>query len=137
MPDIIRIEEHNLSLLENVADVFDEAVRADRALALARSDLHLLFVAVDAGTVVGQVLGVVHLHVDKCAEIYIEDLGVDPAHQRRGIATELVQALREASRGHGCEELWVATEPENEAANAFYASLGLPVRVAHVFEGVR
>jgi len=35
----------------------------------------------------------------------------------------------------GCEEIWVATEPENEQAKGFYASMNLSVRAALVFEG--
>ncbi|MEZ5557931.1 MAG: GNAT family N-acetyltransferase [Pseudomonadales bacterium] len=58
---------------------------------LARPD-HLMFVAIADGCVIGQVLAVVRYHPDKPTELYVDDLGVAPEHQRRGIATRLMRA---------------------------------------------
>jgi ribosomal protein S18 acetylase RimI-like enzyme len=52
-------------------------------------------------------------------EFFVYELGVDEAYRRRGIATALMRELL-----GGREGSFVLTEPENEAANAVYRSLG-------------
>ncbi len=132
---VLRIGPTNAHLLARVGDVFDEPIQPARVAALVDDPSHILIVAVADHTVVGQCLGVVHLHPDKPTDLYIEDLAVDPAWQRRGVATRLVEALYLIGRDRGCEVLWVATEPDNDAARYFYASLTLSERVVSVFEG--
>ena len=52
-------------------------------------------------------------------EMFVYELEVDEPYRRQGIATRLMRALVE-----GCEEAFVLTEPDNDAANALYESLG-------------
>ncbi len=132
---IIEIDDTNTHLLDHTADVFDEPVDPVRLKSVASDPSHILIVAVDEGVVVGQCLGVIHCHADKATELYIDDLAVEDSRQRHGIATRMVRALFDAGRRRGCEEIWVATEPDNEAAKGFYASLALVPRTAEVFEG--
>ncbi len=94
-----------------------------------------MVVALSKERVVGQTLAVIHRHPDKPTELYIDDLGVAPAFQRQGIATRMLDKARQLGIERGCEEVWVATEPDNEAARAVYSSLGLAERSAVVFEG--
>jgi len=53
--------------------------------------------------------------------LFVYEIEVDAAYRRRRIATELMRALAAEA---GAEEGFVLTEPDNEAANAFYRSLG-------------
>ena len=53
--------------------------------------------------------------------LFVYELDVDETYRRRGIATALLNALRSESRSH---EAFVLAEPDNDAANALYASLG-------------
>jgi ribosomal protein S18 acetylase RimI-like enzyme len=55
------------------------------------------------------------------AELFVYELGVDEPYRRQGIATAL---MRELLRRGGGAPAFVLTEPDNEAANATYASLG-------------
>jgi len=55
------------------------------------------------------------------AILFIYEVDISEPYRRRGIATELMTELRELS---GCREAFVLTEPDNDAANALYASLG-------------
>jgi ribosomal protein S18 acetylase RimI-like enzyme len=55
----------------------------------------------------------------RSAMLFVYELGVDEPYRRRGIGRRLMQELL---TGH--EESFVLTEPNNEAANALYASLG-------------
>lgn len=106
------------------ADVFDEPIRPNRLAAYLAEPGHLLLVALDGDLVVGQCAAVIHRHLDRATELYLDNLGVAPPWQRRGIGTELVRRMFEEGRARGCEKAWVGTEIDNEGANALYASLG-------------
>ena len=82
-------------------------------------------VALGDGEIVGQVAAVIHRHPDKATELYIDEVGVTPALQRQGIARQLLQAMLALGRSLGCEEAWVGTEPDNEAARGLYEGLGV------------
>lgn len=113
------------ALLDRVApEVFDEPVRPDRARAYLAAPGHLMVAALDGDLVVGQCAGVIHRHPDKPAELYVDEVGVAPGWQRRGIARAMLARLLSEGRLRGCEEAWVGTECDNAAANALYRALG-------------
>ncbi|MDX2159505.1 MAG: GNAT family N-acetyltransferase [Hyphomicrobiaceae bacterium] len=111
-----------------VEDVFDEAIQPELLAAFIAAPGHALVVAIDGGQLIGQARGIVHLQPDRPPELYIDNLGVTPRLQRRGIGTRLIERLLEWGREKGCTSVWVATEPDNDAALAFYSSLGLEKR---------
>ena len=134
--EIIQLSESNMDVLNNYdEDIFDEKIDTYRLAAMLKERNNILLVAVNEGVVIGQVLGVIHRHPDKPTELYIDDLGVSEKYQRRGIATRLIEQLYSIGMDRGCEEVWVATEPENEPAIKFYESLNLAARKVIVFEG--
>jgi aminoglycoside 3-N-acetyltransferase I len=53
-------------------------------------------------------------------ELFVYELAVAEAYRRQGIAKELMRAFLR----RGAAPAFVLTEPDNEAANATYASLG-------------
>ena len=55
---------------------------------------------------------------------YLQRLAVHPALRRRGIASGLVRAGLAWAHDHGASNVFVNTEPHNEAALSLYASLG-------------
>jgi ribosomal protein S18 acetylase RimI-like enzyme len=122
-------------LLDRVAEeVFDEPIRPDRLRAYLADPATLLLVALDGDLVVGQCAAVLHRHPDKPPELYVDELGVSPAWQRRGIGRELMRRILDEGRARGCEEAWLGTEPDNAAANALYAGLrGSPVETFHLY----
>ena len=122
---IIRVGPAQSGLLDRVAeDVFDERIDLGRLAAYLTDASHLMVVAVANGEVIGQARGVVHRHPDEPTELYIDNLGVAPARKREGIATRLLDDLTAWSRDLGCEQAWVATEVDNEAARGLYQSRG-------------
>lgn len=134
--EIIQLDEGNMDILNNYdEDIFDEKIDTLRLAALLKEQNSILLVAVNEGTVIGQVLAVIHRHPDKPTELYIDDLGVSEKFQRHGIATRMLEKLFIIGVERGCEEVWVATEPENEPAIKFYDSLHLEARKVMVFEG--
>ena len=80
--------------------------------------IHL--VAEHDGAEVGFVYGyVLQRPYGKGPEMFVYELSVDEPYRRQGIATRLMQALVAEQR-----EAFVLTEPDNDAANALYGSLG-------------
>lgn len=113
------------AVLRHVApDVFDHDVRADYLGAFFDDPHSLLAVAIDDGVVVGMASGVVYGHPDKPLQLFVNEVGVAPTHQRRGLARGLIRCLLARGRELGCAEAWVATEEENAAARALYAATG-------------
>lgn len=123
--ELTRLIPDNAALLRRVAeDVFDDAVDPERLAAYLAEPGHLLIVASEGDLVVGQCAAVVHRHIDQPTELYIDNLGVTPDLRRQGIARRLVEAMFAWGRELGCEEAWVATEPDNVEARGLYASQG-------------
>jgi len=110
--------------LNNVAeDVFDDPIVEPAAQEFLNDLRHRLVVALDNNVVVGFVSAVIYLHPDKPApELWINEIGVAPTHQRHGIGKRLLQAMLEEARQSGCTEAWVLTERENTAAMMLYNS---------------
>jgi len=122
------------ALLDRVdPDVFDHAIDPARLAAYAAAPLHALFVAVEDGLVVGHIRGCVHLQPDRGPDLYIDNLGTAPAHQRRGIASALMKAMLDWGKAQGCTFAWVATETDNAGAKGFYAAQGFTHGEAAMF----
>jgi aminoglycoside 6'-N-acetyltransferase I len=105
-------------------DVFDEDPSPARLTAVVEAEGHLLVIAVDGGRTVGQCAAMVLQLVSKGPELFVENLGVAPSHRRRGVASALLAEVAAWGRAQGCDVAWVATEPDNDAANALYAAWG-------------
>jgi GNAT superfamily N-acetyltransferase len=90
-------------------DVFDDAIHRGRLAAYLSEPGHHMVVAVSDGEVVGQVAAVVHRHPDKPTELYLDEVGVTPAPQRRGVARRMLDAMFAWGRELGCKEAWVGT----------------------------
>ena len=126
MPDIRLLGPADLNVLSHVAaDVFDDPIVISSAQEFLSDARHRLVVAVEENLVVGFVTAVIYLHPDKSApELWINEIGVTPTYQRRGIGKMLLEALLEDAKQSGCVEAWVLTERANIAAMAMYRSVG-------------
>ncbi|CAK9039450.1 GNAT family N-acetyltransferase [Durusdinium trenchii] len=118
--------------------VFDNPINARSAKAFLADGNHMLVVAMDEerdNLVVGFASGVKMLHPDKDApELFINEVGVAPAYQRRGVATAIMQALFTAAKKARCRIGWLAVDEDNDGALAFYKALGgkPPERQIHI-----
>ena len=122
--DIRRLTAANAGLLDALApDVFDNPVDP-RALAAFLADTrHVMFVAVENGVVVGMASAFEYLHPDKPPQLFINEVGVTPSHQRRGIGHALTKALVQEARARGCTYAWLGTATDNTPAQACFASV--------------
>jgi aminoglycoside 6'-N-acetyltransferase I len=111
--------------LDRVADgVFDGPVQARWAGAFLADTRHHMLVALEDGVVVGMASAVEYVHPDKAPQLWINEIGVAPSHQRRGIGRRLLDAILAHGRTLGCTEAWLGTEEDNVAARRLYASAG-------------
>ncbi len=122
---VLRVTPQSAGLLASVADdVFDDPVSPEGAARYLAAEGHALFVAIKDGVVVGQIRGVIHAQPDGPPQLYIDNLGVAPAEQRKGVASALLAALLAWGREQGCAICWVATETDNPEGLGFYEAAG-------------
>ena len=126
MPFEIRVlVASDAALLDHVAlEVFDKPIDQNLTKAFFADPRHHLVVAVDDGVVVGMASAVDYIHPDKPRQLWINEVGVAPSHQRRGIGRHLLAAILDHGRHLECTEAWVTTEVENAPACSLYESVG-------------
>jgi len=113
------------SVLGNVAaGVFDHPVAMKWCTEFFEDPRHHLAVALEEEVVVGFASAVHYVHPDKPPELWINEVGVAPSHQRQGIGGRLVTALLDLGARLGCVQAWVLTSPGNTAARQLYAGAG-------------
>lgn len=127
MPVAIRtLRKGDEAVLDQVApDVFDDPLDARATAEFLADPRHHLAVAIEDGVVIGFISSVHYVHPDKTApELWINEVGVAPATQGRGIGKALLAEALRIGREAGCAEAWVLTDRSNAAAMHLYASLG-------------
>ena len=65
--------------------------------------------------------------------LYLKELYVADAHQRRGVGRLLMAALYEIAAEHECSRVEWTTDADNTGAMAFYAELGVPIERSKIF----
>jgi ribosomal protein S18 acetylase RimI-like enzyme len=119
-----RISAGDEAVFDNIApDVFDEPIHPERLRTYLGVTGHLMLLAVEDGLVVGQCAAVVHHHPDKLDELYIDEVGTASTHLRQGIATAMMAEMFAWGRELGCEDAWLGTELDNDAANGLYTGI--------------
>jgi aminoglycoside 6'-N-acetyltransferase I len=116
---------NDAAVLDQVAPgVFDHPTDPRWTAEFFADPRHHLAVALDGTTVVGMASAVHYVHPDKAPALWVNEVGVAPAYQRRGLGTQLLRAIVERGRTLGCTEAWLGTETSNEAARALYNHAG-------------
>ena len=129
MPETLEIkllQAGDEALMQTVApDVFDDPLDEAATAEFLRDPRHHLAVALADGNVVGFASAVHYVHPDKLApELWINEVGVAPSHQRQGLGRKLMDVLLAEARRLGCFQAWVLTERGNQAARRLYAAAG-------------
>ena len=123
--EIRLLDSTDAALLQHVAEgVFDHPIDPRWSTEFFADPRHHLAVAIDDGQVVGMASGVHYVHPDKPPELWVNEVGVAPTHQGRGLGRRILTALLERGAALGCSEAWVLTSPENAAARRMYAASG-------------
>jgi ribosomal protein S18 acetylase RimI-like enzyme len=125
MLEIITLKAGDEAVLDSVAEeVFDLPPTRALAAAFLSDPHHHICVGVQDGVVVGFASAVHYRHPDKPDELWIDEVGVTPTYQKRGLGKALLRCLLEIGRDLGCAEAWVLTDEDNRAARALYRSGG-------------
>ena len=123
--DVRLLDPDEVGVLDRVADgVFDGPVDARWTREFFADRRHHLAVALEGGVVVGMISAVDYVHPDKSPQLWINEVGVAPSHQRQGIARRLLEAMLAHGRAIGCTEAWLGTEEDNVPARRLYESAG-------------
>jgi ribosomal protein S18 acetylase RimI-like enzyme len=105
--------------------VFDGEIDATAVREFLANPHHHLAVAIEAGAVIGFASAIDYVHPDKPRpELWIDEVGVAPEHQGRGVGRAVLRALLDRARGMGCGQAWVLTDRGNRAALRLYAAAG-------------
>ena len=134
-PSLDRMKE----LLVVFADAFEDhesyqsAIPSDEYLngLLAREDFIPLVAVEDDKVVGGLAAYVLQKFEQQRSEIYIYDLAVDEPYRRQGIATGLINKLREIARERGAWVIYVQADYGDDPAIKLYESLGTREDVLH------
>lgn len=105
------------------SDAFDHPAREDQTRAFLDATDTAIIGAMDGERLIGFASGVVLLHPDKAPMLFVNEVGVNETHRQQGIASRLVEALKDWGRAYGCEGVWLATEHDNAPARALYTKL--------------
>ena len=121
------------SLIAALGDAFNEVQTyssnkpsATYLVQLLGSDYFIALAAIKNGAVVG---GLAAYELRKFeqprSEIYIYDLAVSEGHRREGIATALIDKLRQIAVTRGAYIIFVQADVRDEPATALYTKLGI------------
>ncbi|MEM9927018.1 MAG: GNAT family N-acetyltransferase [Cyanobacteria bacterium P01_D01_bin.50] len=111
-------------ILSKVAfDVFDYELNQKLVAEFLRDSRHHIAVAIDGDLVVGFASAVHYIHPDKPPELWINEVGVAPTHQRQGIGKKLLQEMFLKAKSLDCNQAWVLTDRSNIPAMGLYTSL--------------
>lgn len=123
---IVRMKPGDDAMVKRAEPLFDDPVDAAATRAfLADERHHLLIAFTEADQPAGFVSAVELFHPDEPRpEMFLNELGVDPAFQRRGIATALIRELIQVCKSLGCTEMWLGTEETNAPAIRTYEKTG-------------
>lgn len=99
---------------------------------LLDGDSFIALAALDGQTVIGGLAAYeLHKFEQQRSEIYIYDLAVAEARRRQGVATALIQRLKQIGAGRGAYVIFVQADPPDAPAVALYDKLGAREEVLH------
>jgi len=76
----------------------------------------------------GEIVGIAHFHIQISTwaingHLYLEDLYVDEAFRKQGIARQLIAAVEDQAKEAACSEMYWITRESNAPARALYDSI--------------
>lgn len=100
--------------------------------ALLQDETFVALVALDDGAVVGAAAAYeLKKFEQKRSEFYLYDLAMLESHRRQGIATALIEKLKQIAKARGAWVLFVQADYEDSAAVSLYEKLGVREEVLH------
>lgn len=123
--DVRLLAAHEAAVLDRVTPgVFDNEIDPLLTAEFFADPRHHLAVAIEDGSVVGMASAVHYVHPDKPPQLFINEVGVAPSHQGRGLGRQLVDVLVRLATDLQCTEAWVLTDCANVVAQRLYEGAG-------------
>ena len=86
---------------------------------------NVLILAFSGEKIVGLLRGhILDRYDGKGAEMFLNEIDVSPAFQKKGIATKMVEQMKVIARDNSCSETWVLTNKSNTGAMKLYEATG-------------
>jgi len=138
-----QLAPEDLILMRGLLDIFGEAFdepntycsaqpEADYLRSLLSSDYFIALAALQGDEVVGGLAAYeLKKFEQKRSEIYIYDLAVSESHRRRGIATALIEELKNIAEDRGAYVIFVQADRDDLPAVELYDKLGKREEVLH------
>jgi len=140
---IRRLGAADTGLMDGMLTMFGEAFGDVETYSVARpgkaymqgllgSDSFIALAALKDDAVVGGLAAyVLRKFEQERSEVYIYDLAVAEGHRREGIATALIESLKEPARAAGASVIFVQADLVDAPAIALYTKLGIREDVLH------
>ncbi len=91
---------------------------------LARNDIHVIVADVDSDVVGGLLAYELPMFKQETSEMYLFELGVKKTHRRKGVATALIDALKEICREKKIGVMFLEAWADNTPALKLYERTG-------------
>ena len=141
--EIRHLSSHDVELMRSLLRVFGDAFHEVETYCknqpktaylqrLLSQDYFIAIAALVSGEVVGGLAAYeLHKFEQERSEIYIYDLAVSAEHRRQGIATALIEALKNIATERGAYVIFVQADHGDEPAIELYTKLGTREDVLH------
>ncbi len=96
---------------------------------LAKDDFHVWVALVDNLVVGGLTAYELIMFDEEKKEMFLYEMGVIKAHRKKGIATRLIEVLKQFCSSHGIPVIFVGTSMDNEAARRLYTTTGGEIEI--------
>ncbi len=130
MIEIIRVEHFEPELLKGIQNLFPQLTQfspipeEDQLRQIINSGSTTIWVAIDDDRTILGMLNLAIYRTTTGLHAWIEDVVVDQAARRNGIAAQLTQSAIDYAKHKGAKEVNLTSRPAREAANFLYQKLG-------------
>jgi ribosomal protein S18 acetylase RimI-like enzyme len=122
---VSRLQASDVPRLLAARELYDHPPSPPAARAYLADERNVFFLAEEGERPVGFLRGTSlgQVHTER-PQMFLYEIGVSAGYRRGGVGRALVKALLDHCRLHGFEEVFVFTDPANQAAVALYRGTG-------------
>ena len=106
------------------AEAFDNELLSEETRRFLDDDRHHLVLGYVHDRPAGFASAVEVFHPDKRCELFLNEIAVMEGARRHGVASALIDELKQLGRDRGCVSMWVLTDEDNAPAMGLYRSTG-------------